>query len=509
MLNTKPIKKKVINEMDNSDIKKALGTDGNTQYKTLETNDSMSSKDIIKLHNENLNVQKENTKVMEDMTKQREMNILVNKREELQEDQNNIMNNKPSLYPTNDNNINNTNNTMCGDNNHIIRELANQIKNELNPNPQVIFVAPRPNLADTMTENFTKSKKRNNYAEWDEDKNAYVVHDNNEIEGFFTNNDIIKSIINGTNINRNIKKYFFIIAYNKETDTNEFNFIDGIFTDNLEIMIRVQNSLFDLSNQSELFEENENYSENLLIFNYQFIIYLFKKSNYLNDNHTNKIAKFYSTITYRFTSLVLKQTMKIENENITLANDIEKLLDIKNDISLQLTNIEKHLAINNKPIKKNTNDSLNIINITSSENNTNTDTDTNTDSKNETDDTDNTDNTDNKDSDDKTQKVGSVIKNKTKSILDDIITSLSSKNKIDELYDSEENGYKEINDDVTSYMDKQVSSSIKSSNISKTSNTNNTTSTKYKIIKKHVSTTDPSYNKSSAINNGKIYKIKL
>jgi hypothetical protein len=31
----------------------------------------------------------------------------------------------------------------------------------------------------------------------------------------------------------------------------------------------------------------------------------------------------------------------------------------------------------------------------------------------------------------------------------------------------------------------------------------------YKIANKHTSTTDPSYNKSSAIKNGQIYKIKL
>ena len=90
-----------------------------------------------------------------------------------------------------------------------------------------------------------KIKNEDTYAEWDEDKNSYVIYDNNIVEGYFTNSDIIKSIVQGSNINKFIKKYFFIITYDKKTDTKEFNFIDSVFTDNLELIIRTQNSLFD------------------------------------------------------------------------------------------------------------------------------------------------------------------------------------------------------------------------------------------------------------------------
>ena len=96
-------------------------------------------------------------------------------------------------------------------------------------------------------------------------------------------------------------------------------------------------------NQNELFEENEENLENLLIFNYQFIIYLFKKSNYLNNSESTKVAKFYSTLTFRFSSLILKQTMKIENQNVNIVNEIAKLYDVKKEISSQLTNIEEYL----------------------------------------------------------------------------------------------------------------------------------------------------------------------
>ena len=550
MLNTKSIRKKVFDEIENTDYKSKLNIDTNINNKIIEINDSISSKEIIKLHNENLNAQKENTKMIKDIVNQREINTYV--------------------VTTKDNYSNNK--IIHRDNNNLIHELATLNKNEANSNPQVIFMAPTQHFTDNLSEKIINKEKEKEkererekeinkltYAEWDENKNSYIIYDNNEIEGFFTNNDIVKSIIQGSNINKFIKKFFFIIAYNKENDINEFIFIDSIFTNNIELMIKTQNSLFDLSNQNELFDNNDEHSNNLLIFNYQFIIYLFKKSNYLNNNESNKIAKFYSTITYRFTTLVLKQTMKIENINITIANDIMKLIDIKNDISSQLTNIESYLSNNNiknnknnkNKIKnnknnKNSNDLINIINITTTDNDTDTDNDADDDADDDIDDdidnnidvnidddiTNDTDNnTDNNTDNDnidilisKTSEINnfSNIKNKStyksKSILDDILTSLSAKIKQDKNYDSEDNGYEEINDNVSSYKDKQISGSIKSTNISATSdnninnsNSNNNIDKKihYKIANKHISTTNPSYNKDSAINNGKIYKIKL
>jgi hypothetical protein len=551
MLNTKPIRKKVFDEMENIDFKSKLGIDDNINKKNLETNDSISSKEIIKLHNKNLTAEKENTKMMEDIVNRREINtFIVNARggnrdgQQLENQVKNQVENQVENQVYQNNKIDiHDDNTMHIQNNKLIRELATQLKNELKPIPQV----NTDNLMDNLT---NKGNNKLAYAEWNEDKNSYVMYNNNEIEGFYTNNDIIKSIIQGNNVNKYIKQYFFIISYNKEIDTNEFNFIDSIFTNNLELMIKTQNSLFDLSNQSELFEENEEYSNNLLIFNYQFIIYLFKKSNYYNNIESNKIAKFYSTITYRFTTLVLKQIMKIEDVNITLSNDIMKLIDIKNDISSQLTNIESHLdnsdnmSIKNKNNKKNnknknkSNNLINIINTTTE--NTNEEDEENEDDEDDEDEDENNNmdvriknniknkyniniesNTDNNNnlqiSETSEENNLSSIKNKsgskTKSILDEIISSLSNKNKQNSNYDSEDNDYKEINDDVSSYKDKQITGSMNSTNNSTTSNNNINEIDKnkihYKIANKNVSITDPSYNKNSAINNGKIYKIKL
>lgn len=488
MLNTKSIKKKIFDEIEIADnAQKNLITDNN---KILETNDSLSSREIIKLHNENINNHQNGLKMMDNVIKQREINKFMDNFKGGNE------HHSQNINPLQINN-NSVNNVQEGGN-ILVRELANQIKSDLRPNPQIILVAPKNNIIENNLVNESKSTKRNS-VEWDDVQNAYVIYENDILEGYFTNNDVIKSIINGNNINKNIKKYFFIIANNAETSNNEFNFIDSNFTDNLDLIIKIQNEIFDIINQSDFIEKNESDLENLLIFNYQFIIYLFKKLKFLDNNESTKIAKFYSTLTFRFSSLILKQLMKIENQNVNIINDIAKLKDVKKDIVTQLDSIENYLETNyNKKVvshtnitydsseSKNTNSPNTIIAISTSENNS-------TDNINES----NTDNRNN------LQIVSSSIKNEKTSILDNIITSLSGK-KSQNIFISENNGYNEINDDVTSYFDKQISG------ISKTSVTSNTNKKNtYKITNKHNSTTDPSYNKSSAIKNGEIYKINL
>jgi hypothetical protein len=496
MLNTKSIKKKLFNEVDFSDNNQQNAGNAKTENKT---NDTMSSKEIIKLHNENLNNQRNNLKVMDEAIKQREINKFIDNfkggNENISTIQENVQhnnNNNQNLQLNNNNQhlqLNNNQHLLQGGNNNLVKELVTQIKNELHApipeQPQIILIAPKTNLADNNNEYIPNR----NLAEWDDNKNAYVIYNiNNMIEGFFTNNDVVKSIINGSNINKNIKKYFFIIAHNAENNNNEFNFIDSIFTDNLDLIIKIQNDLFDLINQNDLFEKNDDDLDNLLIFNYQFIIYLFKKSNYFNNIESNKIAKFYSTLTFRFSSLILKQVMKIENQNISLANDISKLFDIKKDIISQLTNIENCLKNNTK------------IDIISS--NTNTNSNTNKSIVNDIIDISTNDNS--TDNNSQTDLYNTTIITgglKKSNVLDEVISSITSNT--NKQSSSKYNRYQEINDEVSSYMDKQISGNLKTSETSVINLNKNT----YKITNKNTTTTIPSYNKSSAIKNGQIYKI--
>jgi hypothetical protein len=470
MLNTKPIKKITI---DGVDITKTQGTEINTN-KIIENNNSISNKDILNLHNEKINNEKENSKAITDITKQRELKHFF----------------KGGNYNSNnDYQELETETKIKENNNDFINELAYQLKNELKPstnNSKVIIVTDK-NLIDNENKNTLN-------AEWDENNNAFVIRDNNNIEGVFTNSDIVKSIIVGSNINKSIKKYFFIITYDENTDTKEFNFIDSVFTDNLDLIIRTQNSLFDLINNTDMYAEynDDEKNNNFLIFNYQFIIYLFKKSYYLNNIDSIKITKFYSTLTYRFSSLVLKNIFKIENDNVNLSNDINKLLDIKNDISSQLLNIENYLNktitdtnINNYNNSSTSKKTITQINISTTFNDT--------DTENETQNHNETQNETETETENKTESESES----SKTILDKIISSLSNNNILSQTYQENDNGYREINDDVSTYMDKQISGEFNEKN------------NHYKIINKNVSSVIPSYNKNSAINNGKIYKIKL
>jgi len=551
MLNTKSIKKKNDVKYDNTDN----SFKNENSFRKLETNDTISNKEIIKLHNENIERNNENINTIKHALIDREVNNInekfnnmnggsAEKNSSFDEPQNNkfLNNNLPNNNFLNNNlsnnNLSNNNlsNNNLSNNNLLNNNLSNNnlsnnnlqggfdsLLGNIQTKPQIIVVAPKNILSD---------KNIDSYANWDEDKNSYNIYENNVICGYFNNNDILKSIITGSNHNKYIKKYFFIISFNKENEVYEFNFIDSVFTDNLELVIKIQNFIFDLINQIDLLENDS--EENLLIFNYQFIIYLFQKNNFINIDPI-KIAKFYSTITYRYSSLVLKNVMKIENKNMSIATDITKLIEIKKDIYEQINSLENKI---NK-INNNNNDSdkmTNIINISTSDNTNDNSTEEieqteetqkientkkteeteknkeieeieeteETEKNKETEETEETEK--NKETEEKeilvvnTNQEGSS-KNEKTSILDDIISSLSNNNYKNK-YLKNNNGFIEINDDVSSYLDKQNSNNIK------TSMTSNQQKPSYRITNKYTPT-DPSYNKSSAIKNGQIYKIKI
>jgi hypothetical protein len=225
MLNTKSIKKKpdyifditenmYKNEKHNENKRLEI------EKKNIETNDSISSKEILKLHNQNLANNKQN--IIEETNNSLKVNTI---------DEDNLINNE-------------------------LKGGFNPIKT-LQSKPQIIVVAPKNILSDN---------KDDLYANWDEEKNSFMIYNNDDVIGYFNNNDILNSILKGVNLNKHIKKYFFIIAYNKETDTFEFNFLDTIFTDNLDLIIKVQNTLFDVVNQNNALSENDSDTNNLLTF---------------------------------------------------------------------------------------------------------------------------------------------------------------------------------------------------------------------------------------------------
>ena len=510
MLNTKSIKKKNNEKYDNTEN----SFKNENSFRKLETNDTISNKEIIKLHNENIERNNENINIIKHTIFNRDLNNINEKFNNLNggfAEKNSLLNESEKNISFNNELANNnlSNNNLPNDN---LQGGFNSLLGNIQTKPQIIVVAPKNMLSD---------KNIDSYANWDEDKNSYIIYENNEICGYFNNNDILRSIITGSNQNKYIKKFFFIISFNKENEVYEFNFIDSVFTNNIELVIRIQNFMFDLINQTDLLEDDS--QENMLIFNYQLIIYLFQKNNFVNADPT-KIAKFYSTITYRYSSLVLKNVMKIESKNMSIASDITKLIEIKKDIYEQINSLENKInGINGINKNRNVSDKMtNIINISTSDNtNDNSSEDTKeieeiqqleeseeteeTEQTEETEETEQTEETERKPEKKEnlvvdTNQKGSSQNEKT-SILDDIISSLSNNNYKNK-YIQNNNGYMEINDDVSSYLDKQNSNNFK------TSTTPNQQKNLYRITNKYTPT-EPSYNKSSAIKNGQIYKIKI
>ena len=146
--------------------------------------------------------------------------------------------------------------------------------------------------------NFEVSIKKQVYinkVEWKEEINSYIIFSNSEIECIITNDDILKNMIDNNNIY--IKKYIYTLSFNPVLEVNEFNFINSIFTSNLDIIIKFQNFIYDTININ-LTQNNKN-SEVLLFFYYQLIIWLFKNMTLFEnnlDNNSNKISKVFSSL---------------------------------------------------------------------------------------------------------------------------------------------------------------------------------------------------------------------
>ena len=136
-----------------------------------------------------------------------------------------------------------------------------------------------------------------------------------------------------------IKKYLFIISWNSQMEIFEFNFIDSIFTSNFDMMIKVQNFIYDtLINFDNLdVSDTYNYKESIIMFYFQMIIYLFNNyEKYLINNEQNKISRVYSSIVYRFSSLILKNMFKIKNTIDENNNFLNEMMILRSDIFSQI-----------------------------------------------------------------------------------------------------------------------------------------------------------------------------
>ena len=172
---------------------------------------------------------------------------------------------------------------------------------------------------------------------------------NSDVECVITNSNIIEYIFNiGSSVGMNIKKYIFIISKNEVTSNYEFNFINTIFTNNLDIMIKLQNFIYETLNNYNITDDNYSDKETckngdkleiLLLFYYQLIIWLFKNQcQYENKYDNNKIIKFFSSLTYRFSILVLKNALKIKNDLSKNKLQINQIIKLKDNLLDEINN---------------------------------------------------------------------------------------------------------------------------------------------------------------------------
>jgi hypothetical protein len=457
--------------------------------------------------------------------------------------------------------------------NDIYKDTILNISNIIDGN-KILNNSGGNNSIDNLDYNLKINKEMNqlnnnqnekNKVEWDNDENSYIIYNDNNIECRLTNENILKSLLNKEFNDIYIKKYIFITSWNSQIENFEFNFINSSFTNNLDIMIKVQNFIYDtLMNFDNLnVSDTYNYHDTIMIFYFQLIIFLFNNYNlYLISANKNKISKIYSSLSYRFSSLVLKNILKIKN-NIDENNELlNKLIYIRSDLLSKISYINDKIKINNfSNISKNEHSSSNQIlsneiisfiknsdildntqldlsNISDESdcfNNQNINIESNESKSNETKSNESKSDLDSelynsissKNSriykimnsqkinissnentysidDNKIEKMniknkyGNVVKNIKDIFSDDIKINTDTSN--NENFDSDKNGYFEINDTISGYS--------KLSNIDNYKKINPIENS-FQSNRKSVSNKDLSYNPNSAILNGKIYKINI
>ena len=105
---------------------------------------------------------------------------------------------------------------------------------------------------------------------FNDNKNAFIITIDNNIFTILMS-DIINYIINLSTNENSIKKYIFIISYNNITNNNEFNFINNtIFTNNINMMIKLQNLLYENINRDD-------FTKNDIIVKNKFLMFYYSK----------------------------------------------------------------------------------------------------------------------------------------------------------------------------------------------------------------------------------------
>jgi hypothetical protein len=209
---------------------------------------------------------------------------------------------------------------------HLINNI-NKIKNTLTGNPEKMEKNKTLNLVpQTEKKELQQSKDGITY---DEIQNKYTITENNE-KYTILYSELINSILKNEIIDKNIKKFFMIVSYNSELMRYQYNIIETIFTKNLDAMVKIQNSIYDILISEDFKKHDEKYKQNLILFYYEFITFIFKMdySNYDKD----KLEKLYSHLSYRFSNILLNQIKLLKTDLNVLQNNLSEATNIQNKL---------------------------------------------------------------------------------------------------------------------------------------------------------------------------------
>ena len=345
MLNTKPIKKSS-NMFDNR-IPNLSSDKKNTDNKVIQLTGSKQEElqNIVKQANED--IQSENNPNDMNNIEDRQIGGIGGDAHSNSQIQNPVVNREFTYDRYKDKNYNISN--LIDGNKMFIGNVETQGINESQYKMEL-----NPNQIQIQTNGFGETVK----IYWDDVDNCYIITNmsSGTIECKIFNENVLKYIISNEINDIGIKRYLFIIGWNNQTEIFEFNFIDSVFTSNFNMMIKLQNWTYETLKTFDNIDESDtyNYQEAILMFYFQLVIYLFNNyEKYSLTNEPSKISRIYSSIVYRFSSLVLKNVLKIKNSinsNNVILNDLMLLRsDIFSQINFMNDKLEKYdKIINNK-----------------------------------------------------------------------------------------------------------------------------------------------------------------
>ena len=226
-------------------------------------------------------------------------------------------------------------------------------------------------------------KHSNETIEFDEIGNKFIINQCGLITVIMLD-EILNCINNGDSTNIDIKKYIFIISQNYRNGCSEFNFISSILTQNLKMMTKIYTAVYDLSKIIEfddIISKTSKCNNNIITFFYQFTMFMFKNTLIDNSTDSKSLIKCYSTITFFFSEIILKQTLmlrnkyneyedklKENNQTIELIHkNISKIKDISESKNSIETSIQKTSDNNKSGGKKNNMDILKSVDYLSDE----------------------------------------------------------------------------------------------------------------------------------------------